>query len=40
MVSVVVDSEEKSNLWGLYRSLVANMVAGVTEGYQRKLHII
>lgn len=40
MASVVVDSEEKWNLWGLYRSLVANMVAGVTEGYERKLHII
>ena len=27
-------------LHGLYRSLVANMVKGVTEGYQRKLELI
>src|SRR4051812_8868006 len=27
-------------LHGLYRSLVANMVKGVTDGYQRKLELI
>ena len=27
-------------LHGLYRSLVANMVKGVTEGYKRKLELI
>ena len=26
-------------LWGLYRSLIANMVKGVTDGFQRKLEI-
>src|SRR5687768_15942814 len=27
-------------LHGLYRSLISNMVKGVTEGYQRKLELI
>ncbi len=39
-VTVAVDWEDKWNLWGLYRSLIANMVVWVTEGYTRKLHII
>lgn len=39
-VTVTVDSEEKWNLWGLYRTLIANMVIGVTEGYEKKLHIL
>lgn len=25
--------------WGLFRSLIANMVKGVTEGYQKKLEV-
>ncbi len=39
-IAVSVDSEEKRNLWGLYRSLIANMVVGVSEGYEKKLHVI
>jgi len=35
-----VENEDQWNLWGLYRSLIANMVTGVTEGYTTKLHII
>jgi large subunit ribosomal protein L6 len=31
--------KEVGALWGLYRSLVANMVQGVTEGYHKKLLI-
>jgi large subunit ribosomal protein L6 len=40
VITVSVDSEEKRKFWGLYRSLIANMVVGVTEGYEKKLHII
>lgn len=32
-----VDNEELWNLWGLTRTLVANMVEGVTNGYQKSL---
>lgn len=39
-VTVTVDSEEKWNLWGLYRTLIDNMVVGVTDGYEKKLHIL
>ena len=37
----VKDSSEKRQraLWGLYRSLVNNMVRGVEEGFQRQLEI-
>lgn len=34
---VSADSEEVWNLWGLTRTLVANMVEGVTNGYQKTL---
>jgi large subunit ribosomal protein L6 len=41
---IVVDVKNKENklersLWGLSRSLVANTVQGVTEGYEKKLEI-
>lgn len=39
-ISVSVDNEDQWNLWGLYRSLIANMVTWVTEWYTTKLHII
>ncbi len=35
-----IKDEEKRNLRGLYRSLVENMVLGVSEGFQKKLLII
>lgn len=37
----VVDPEEKKQraLWGLFGSLIRNMVAGVTEGFVKKLEI-
>lgn len=37
----VKDDEERRQraLWGLFRSLIANMVIGVTEGYLKKLEI-
>lgn len=33
------DDGKQRSLWGLYRSLVANMVKGVTEGFEKKLEI-
>lgn len=37
----VADEEEKSDraLWGLYGSLIRNMIVGVTQGYEKKLEI-
>jgi large subunit ribosomal protein L6 len=34
------DSRQHKSLHGLYRALIANMVKGVTEGYQKKLEIV
>lgn len=34
------DVEESSALHGLYRSLIANMVQGVKEGFEKKLEMI
>lgn len=39
-VEVAISSPEFANLWGLMRTLVANMVEGVTNGYEKKLHVI
>lgn len=33
------ESKESRELWGLSRTLVANMMLGVTEGYEKKLTI-
>ncbi|MEI7497949.1 MAG: 50S ribosomal protein L6 [Candidatus Falkowbacteria bacterium] len=33
------DIKKERAMWGLYRSLVQNMVIGVTEGYEKKLEI-
>ncbi|MEI8091177.1 MAG: 50S ribosomal protein L6 [bacterium] len=38
-ITISVADEEKKNLRGLTRTLVANMVHGVTEGYEKKLMI-
>lgn len=40
ILAVSVDSEEKRNLWGLTRTLINNMVVGVSEGYTIKLHLL
>lgn len=37
--SVVRESKNSSALWGLSRSLVNNMVSGVSEGFTKKLEI-
>jgi large subunit ribosomal protein L6 len=39
-LTVFVADEEKRNLRGLTRTLVANMVEGVTHGYEKKLLIM
>jgi len=39
-VSPVDDSREARALWGLTRSLVANMVEGVSKGFTRVLEVI
>jgi large subunit ribosomal protein L6 len=33
------ESKRARAMWGTYRSLVANLIEGVTKGYQRKLEI-
>jgi large subunit ribosomal protein L6 len=40
LVSRADDERESRSLHGLTRSLVANMVQGVTEGYTRRLEIV
>ena len=42
---ITVDVEKKDDkrqkaLWGLFRSLIQNMVEGVTKGYEKKLEVI
>jgi large subunit ribosomal protein L6 len=38
-VNVVVDDENYGNIHGLTRSLIANMVTGVTEGWKKTLEL-
>ncbi len=33
------ESKNNSALWGLFRSLIFNMIKGVTEGFEKKLEI-
>ena len=39
-VTVAIDTDEKKNLWGLTRTLIQNMVTGVSEWYTIKLHVL
>lgn len=40
LVSVAKQDDKKERaLWGLFRSLVQNMVEGVTKGYEKKLEV-
>src|ERR1700683_2707039 len=34
------DSQRSRSMWGLSRTLVANMVQGVTQGYERTLELV
>ena len=38
--TVVLLDKDAENLYGMYRTLLANMVQGVTEGYLRTLEIV
>jgi len=38
-VSISEESKEAKSLFGLFRTLISNMVVGVTEGFQRTLEI-
>ncbi len=37
---VSIDSEDCRNLYGMYRTLLANMVKGVTDGFTKTLEIV
>jgi len=39
-VSPQIETKKTKAFWGLTRSLIANMVKGVTEGFEKKLEII
>lgn len=39
-ITVSIIADEYKNLWGLIRSLLANMVEGVTAWYEKKLQVI
>lgn len=39
-VATSVDSDEIRNLWGLTRTLIQNMVTGVSTWYEIKLHVL
>ncbi|UCF73884.1 MAG: 50S ribosomal protein L6 [Deltaproteobacteria bacterium] len=39
VLSVADNSKESKSLFGLFRSLIANMVLGVTEGFKKTLEI-
>lgn len=38
-VSVMTDNEETLRTWGLLRTLISNIVVGVSEGFTRQLEI-
>lgn len=38
-VSNVSNSKDSNALWGLYRSLIFNMVKGVSQGFEKKLEV-
>lgn len=40
VVSVVPNTENMSNFWGLTRSLVYNMVVGVSSGFEKQLTLV
>lgn len=40
LVTVNDDSKESRSFHGLFRALIANMVTGVTDGFERALEIV
>lgn len=39
-IRVGVENEEMGNFQGLYRTLIANMIEGVTEGFSKQLSLV
>ncbi len=39
IVAPVKETKDSSAFWGLMRTLISNMIEGVTEGYQKQLEI-
>lgn len=39
-VIVSIEDDSKKNLWGLSRTLIANMVEGISNGYEKKLQVL
>jgi large subunit ribosomal protein L6 len=40
VVSPVNDSKQSRSLWGMTRTMIANMVEGVTKGFERTLELV
>ncbi|EKD99739.1 MAG: 50S ribosomal protein L6 [uncultured bacterium] len=40
VTSIVKETKESNAYWGLVRSLIASMIKGVTEGYEKKLELV
>ncbi len=40
VITIALISKEFKHMRGLVRTLIANMVEGVTNGYQKKLHVL
>lgn len=40
VLTVSLVDENQKNMWGLSRSLIANMVHGVSQWFEKKLHVI
>lgn len=40
VLTVSLVQPEHKNMWGLSRTLLANMVHGVSVGFEKKLHVI
>lgn len=40
IVSVAKETKDSSAFWGMTRSLIANMVEGVSEGYEKRLQLV
>ena len=39
-VEVSITGDEHKNLWGLIRTLIFNMIEGVTNGFEKKLQVL
>ncbi|MBP6910084.1 50S ribosomal protein L6 [Patescibacteria group bacterium] len=39
-ITVSIDHDDKKNLWGLSRTLIANMIEGLHKGYEKKLQVL